>query len=171
MTQVRIEVRPLAAGDVMAWRAIRLEALGNAPEAFGQTLEHAQSQPIDEFLRTVSGAFPPFAAFHDATIVGTAGFHVLGGAKTAHRGMLWGMYVTPAYRRLGVARRLIETVVDHARGQVEQIHLHVVTANTAAYGLYRDMGFVTYGVVPRALRHAGRDCDEALMVRMLDQGR
>jgi hypothetical protein len=29
------------------------------------------------------------------------------------------------------------------------------------------MGFVSYGVEPRALRHAGRDYDEAMMVFML----
>jgi ribosomal protein S18 acetylase RimI-like enzyme len=50
---------------------------------------------------------------------------------------------------------------------VEQIHLQVVTTNTAAYNLYRSMGFVAYGIEPRALRHAGRDYDEAMMVLMI----
>jgi ribosomal protein S18 acetylase RimI-like enzyme len=51
---------------------------------------------------------------------------------------------------------------------MEQIHLHVVTTNIAAYDLYRSMGFVAYGIEPRALRHAGRDYDEAMMVRLID---
>ena len=51
---------------------------------------------------------------------------------------------------------------------MEQMHLHVVTTNTAAYDLYRSMGFVAYGIEPRALRHAGRDYDEAMMVRLID---
>ena len=69
----------------------------------------------------------------------------------------------------GLARRLIETVIQYAEAQVEQIHLHVVTVNATAYSLYRKMGFVPYGIEPRALRYDGRDYDETLMVRMLDR--
>ena len=85
----------------------------------------------------------------------------------SHRGVLWGMYVSPTHRGQGIGRKLIGAVIDHARGRVEQIHLHVVTTNAPAYDLYRSMGFVTYGVEPRALRYAGRDYDEAMMVFMM----
>ena len=168
MTAAQIVIRQFVADEAATWRAIRLEALANAPEAFGQTLEHAQKQLIDDFRQTVSGPFPPFAAFDGTTAVGTAGFHILDGPKMSHRGVLWGMYVTPAYRGRGIGRNLIGAVISHARGRVEQIHLHVVTANTAACNLYRSMGFVAYGVEPRALRHAGRNYDEAMMVHMID---
>jgi GNAT superfamily N-acetyltransferase len=67
-----------------------------------------------------------------------------------------------------VVRKLIGSVINHARERVEQIHLHVVTTNTAAYNLYRSLGFVACGIEPRALRHAGRDYDEAMMVLMIE---
>jgi ribosomal protein S18 acetylase RimI-like enzyme len=168
MTQVQIDIRPFVADDAMTWRTIRLEALANAPEAFGQTLEHAEKQPIEAYRQTVSGPFPPFAAFDGAKAVGTAGFYILGGPKMSHRGVLWGMYVSPTHRSQGIGRKLIGSVINHARERVEQIHLHVVTTNTAAYNLYRSMGFVAYGIEPRALRHAGRDYDEAMMVLMIE---
>lgn len=168
MTPAQIDIRAFAADDAATWRTIRLEALANAPEAFGQALEHAERQPIDDFRQTVSGPFPPFAAFDGAKAVGTAGFYILGGPKMSHRGVLWGMYVSPTHRRQGIGRKLIASVISRARERVEQIHLHVVTTNTAAYNLYRSMGFVAYGIEPRALRHAGRDYDEAMMVLMID---
>lgn len=118
--------------------------------------------------KTVSGPIPPFAAFDGSTAIGTTGFYVLGGPKVSHRGVIWGMYVSPEHRRQGIGRKLIGSVIDHARGRVEQIHLYVVTTNIAAYDLYRSMGFVAYGVEPRALRYAGRDYDEAMMVFMMD---
>lgn len=164
----QIIFRRFNADEAAAWQKIRLEALANAPEAFGQTLEHAQKQPIDDFRETVSGAFPPFAAFDGDKAVATAGFHILGGPKMSHRGVLWGMYVSPAYRSQGIGRKLIGSIIDSARGRVEQIHLNVVTTNTAAYNLYRSMGFTAYGIEPRALRYGGRDYDEALMVRMIE---
>lgn len=164
-----IVIRQFSADEAIVWRTIRLEALRNAPEAFGQTAEHAESQAMHHFEQTVSGPYPPFGAFVGDTPVGTAGFYILGGPKMSHRGMLWGMYVAPSHRRLGVGRRLIAAIIDHARGKVDQIHLHVVTTNTAAYDLYRRMGFVAYGIEPRALRYGGRDYDEAMMVLMLDR--
>lgn len=168
MTPSQVNIRPFAADDALIWREIRLEALANAPEAFGQTLEHAEEQAIDDYRQTVSGPFPPFAAFDGTKAVGTAGFYILDGPKMCHRGVLWGMYVSPTHRRQGIGRKLIGSILDHARGRVEQIHLHVVTTNTAACDLYGSMGFVTYGIEPRALRHAGRDYDEAMMVRLID---
>lgn len=163
-----VTIRRLGPPDVEAWRAIRLEALKSAPEAFGQSYEHASEQPIEHFLRGVSGMHPIFAAFAGDTAVGTAGFYVMDGPKVGHRGMLWGMYVAPGHRGTGLARRLIATVIAHAEPLVEQIHLHVVTVNPRAYSLYRSMGFVSYGIEPRALRYQGRDYDETLMVRILD---
>jgi hypothetical protein len=44
----------------------------------------------------------------------------------------------------------------------------VTAENSAAADLYRRVGFVDYGVEPRALRYAGRDYDEALLVISFD---
>ena len=89
MTSDRINIRPFAADDAMTWRAIRLEALANAPVAFGQTLEDAEKQTIDDYRKTVSGPFPPFAALDGATAIGTAGFYILGGPR-CHIGAYFG---------------------------------------------------------------------------------
>jgi ribosomal protein S18 acetylase RimI-like enzyme len=167
MDEPQLVVRRFTPTEAGVWRSIRIDALRDAPEAFGQTLEHAEQQPLADFESTVSGPFPPFAAFDAGQVVGTAGFYILGGPKMSHRGALWGMYVASAHRRRGVGRKLVAAIIDHARELVDQIHLHVVTTNAAAYGLYRGMGFVTYGVEPRALRHDGRDYDEAMMALLL----
>ena len=168
MTPGQINIRQFAVDDATIWRTIRLEALANAPLAFSQSLEDAEKQTIEDYRKTVSGPFPPFAAFDGATAIGTVGFYILHGPKVSHRGVLWGMYVSPTHRGRGIGRKLIGSVIDYARGRVEQIHLNVVTTNIAAYDLYRSMGFVDYGVEPRALRYAGRDYDEAMMVLMVD---
>ena len=61
--------------------------MANAPVAFGQALEDAERQTIDDYRKTVSGPFPPFAAFDGVTAIGTAGFYILGGPKMSHRGL------------------------------------------------------------------------------------
>jgi hypothetical protein len=81
MTSGQITIRQFTADDTVIWRTIRLEASANAPIAFGQTLEDAEKQAVDDYRKTVSGPFPPFAAFDGALAIGTAGFYILGGPK------------------------------------------------------------------------------------------
>ena len=161
-------IRRLGPADAALWREIRLAALHSAPEAFGQTFEHASAQPFEHFERAVSGPHPIFAAEIHGGLVGSAGFYVMDGPKTSHRGQLWGMFVAPEHRKAGIGKALIEAVLGYARGRVDQVHLTVVAENAGAYRLYRRMGFQAYGLEPRALRYNGRDYDEILMVRALD---
>jgi ribosomal protein S18 acetylase RimI-like enzyme len=87
------------------------------------------------------------------------------GAKRAHKGTLWGMYVRPVARGSGLARALVEAVLDHARQRVELIQLEVVTDNLAARRLYVALGFEPYGIEEHALRVEDRYLDEVLMVK------
>ena len=43
--------------------------------------------------------------------------------KSNHKGMIWGVYVRPAYRKLGVARAIFRTLLERAKVQerLEQI--------------------------------------------------
>ena len=59
-------------------------------------------------------------------------------------------------------------MIEHARGHVVQLHAAVGTTNHAALGLYRTLGFTTYGLEPRGLACAGRYYDQELMVLILD---
>jgi ribosomal protein S18 acetylase RimI-like enzyme len=76
------------------------------------------------------------------------------------------VYVTPEYRRRGVARALMESLIARARRDpsLEQILLAVTTANDAASGLYRSLGFTTYGTEPRARRIGSTYIDERMMI-------
>jgi ribosomal protein S18 acetylase RimI-like enzyme len=47
---------------------------------------------------------------------------------------------------------------------VEQIELSVTTTQTAAIGLYRSLGFESWGCEPKALKIADRYLDEEYMV-------
>jgi ribosomal protein S18 acetylase RimI-like enzyme len=53
--------------------------------------------------------------------------------------------VLPAYRRCGIARQLVEAVVQYARERgASQITLAVIDGNVPAYNLYERLGFVHY---------------------------
>ena len=59
-------------------------------------------------------------------------------------------------------------MLDHARGQFDQVLLQVVSDNRPAIRLYESEGFVSYGLERRAMKEGARYLDEYLMVRFLD---
>lgn len=163
----QVQVRRLMPADAGLFREIRLEALQQAPEAFGSTFEQEGSQSLARFEEVLAQA-DVFGAFRDADLIGMAGFRGHTGAKQAHKGSLWGMYVRASARGTGVARPLVEAVLAHARDRVELVQLTVVKENEAAQRLYRRCGFVAYGLEVHALKHGGRYYDEVLMAVALD---
>jgi RimJ/RimL family protein N-acetyltransferase len=110
-----------------------------------------------------------FGAFIAGELVGTAGFRREDGAKTAHKAVLWGMYVRPDARKSGTGRLLVDAVAAHAAERVEQLQLVVVSENVAALRLYAAAGFVEYGRGVKALKWGGRYYDETLMTLFFDE--
>ena len=162
---VPIEFRILTAEDTSAWRRIRLEALEREPEAFSASIE-AHHKLTDEDVLTrlgpeMSSRFV-LGAFVGAEIVGTAGFAREVGLKEQHKGRVWGVYLRASHRGKGVARQMMELLLEQARKieGLEQITVSVAMTQTPAMSLYRSLGFVPYGREPRALKVNGRLIDE-----------
>jgi ribosomal protein S18 acetylase RimI-like enzyme len=105
--------------------------------------------------------------FREMKLVAIAGFAIQQGQKEAHKGSLWGMYVRPDSRGIGIGRQLVEAVFDLARQRVELIQLAVVRDNEQARRLYTSLGFVDYGLERNALKQDGRYYDEVLMAKNL----
>src|SRR5258708_4809716 len=142
MSVAPIEIRRLAhenEADVAHFRDIRLEALRANPEAFGSTFETENAQPLRWFSNWLGNA-TVLGAFSDMTLVAMAGFAIQQGQKSAHKGLLWGMYVRPGARGTGVGRRLIEAILDVARQRVELTPLTLVRENEQARRVYARLG-------------------------------
>lgn len=155
-------IRRLMPEDAGLYREIRLEALQLSSEAFGSSFEHEGAQSLDYFQEALTKA-DIFGAFLETELAGVAGYRRQAGAKQAHKGLLWGMYVRPMARGTGTGKSLVRAVLDHARARVELVQLTVVSENEAAQRLYRSCGFVAYGHEVHALKQAGRYYDELLM--------
>ncbi|SAK44800.1 N-acetyltransferase [Caballeronia hypogeia] len=84
-----------------------------------------------------------------------------------HKGILWGMYVREGARGTGLSAALLDRVLAHARGVVDEIKLEVAPDNLAALRLYRAAGFVEYAREPRALKIDGVCHDSLFMTLQL----
>lgn len=160
-------IRPLTESDVAAYRALRLRALMEEPEAFGASPEAFAGQPLAEIAKQrlapsddafILGAWTP-------DLVGMVGFFRHSGPKARHKGMIWGVYVAPEARGQGIGRALITETLARAAAMpgLELVQLNVVTTNAAARGLYLALGFTTYGIERHAFKLGDRYVDEELM--------
>jgi ribosomal protein S18 acetylase RimI-like enzyme len=168
MNTAHVQIRRLEPidADAALFQDIRLEALRDAPEAFGSTLERELSQPLSWFKGRLTTS-KMFGAFDGPEIVGMAGLLLPEGQKEAHKGRLISMYVRPRARKIGVGQQLVEAVIGEARQWVEIVQLAVVHGNEDARRLYVRLGFREYGLEKKSLKQAGRYYDEVLMAKEL----
>lgn len=166
----QIEIRRLSDQDVHEFYRLRLEALETEPHAFADSPEEHRGITLDSIERMGSDSADIHNVILGATVddalVGMAGLAQFSGLKTKHKAKLWGVYVTPAWRRKGIARVLVTELLQRARSipEVVQIILSVGTEQVAARQLYLSMGFEVYGKETRALKVGEEYVDEELMM-------
>jgi len=164
--------RILQESDARVYHQLRLAGLQSDPEAFGATYERESTfalEAIVERIRPTEGKFAIGAFSESGLLIGIVTFVRDGGLKTSHKGNLYGMYVSREFRGQGAGKQLMLEVIRLARQceGLEQLNLTVVSTNESAKRLYASLGFETYGVERRALKHKGKYYDEDLMVLSL----
>src|SRR5271154_2017520 len=167
-----MEVRVLTQADAEPFRKLRRERLDDFPRAFGESIAECESLSVSAAvarLGSLSGDNFVVGAFETGELAGMAGFARNLREKSNHKGLIWGVYVRPAFRGQSVARALFEVLLERARSQpgLEQILLTVAVEQTAARRLYRSLGFKVFGHERHALKVDGAYVDEDHMVLWL----
>ncbi|MFO8671962.1 GNAT family N-acetyltransferase [Legionella pneumophila serogroup 1] len=146
-----MKIRQLLDTDWEVWKNIRLEALNNSPESYASSYEEELQWTNADFQSGLSQGYV-LGAFVDELLVSCAGFYILNSLKTKHRGVLWGIYTRTEYRGKGIATAVVQTLIQHAKTCVTQLHLSCVTSNFAASAFYQKQGFRIYGTEPKSLK-------------------
>ena len=162
-------IRLLEKENWKQFKAIRLEALSECPEAFGSSLEEESNLSDAEFEQNFKKS-TFFGAIQNNQLVGCTGFFICSLSKMSHRGVVFSMYIKNGYRGQGIGNALLNAVITHAKNRVIQLHLTVVTTNQTALKLYQKNGFRIYGTEPRALKIGDQFYDEHMMVLELSNG-
>jgi ribosomal protein S18 acetylase RimI-like enzyme len=165
-----MEIRFLNSQDAAAYRALRLQALGESPAAFGSSYEQEAHLSLTDFaarIRSDDEVSGIFGAFNESNrLIGMLGFLREDRPKRSHIGSLWGMYVLPEFRHHGIGAALLDQALAHAQqlGGLRQIILTVTANNLAACLLYKSRGFVRFGLERDALFVDGTYLDEEHLV-------
>ena len=139
---MEVSVRRITRDDWAAFRAIRLRALADAPDAFGITLGEAQPKPDVAWQDRAGGPGLLLIGFAGELPVAIGGLHAPEGSLDAY---VWGMWVEPAWRGRGLAGSILDELLDWARRHDRAVSLHVTEGNDGARRLYEAASFEPTG--------------------------
>ncbi|MEO7999336.1 MAG: GNAT family N-acetyltransferase [Gemmatimonadaceae bacterium] len=148
-------IRRLEAHEWRKYRALRLRALADSPDAFGSTLaiEEVRADAVWSERLAIAANAPdqfPVVAQLSTELVGLIWGRV--NADTPHVAQVYQMWVAPECRGNGCGAMLLDALIAWAGNtSAEFVHLSVTIANSAAVRLYARIGFEPYGE-PESLR-------------------
>jgi RimJ/RimL family protein N-acetyltransferase len=170
MSPLHINISALDEGRIPLYKALRGRALRDHPDAFMETPEAFEARSIERIAERMrqsaaQGGFTLVAEIPGQGLVGTASLGVGATPKDAHRGLVWGVYVAPEARGMGIGQRLLREIIAGAsrNPSLRNLHLTVVRSNDKALQLYESLGFTQYGLDIDALYVNGEFLSEVLM--------
>ncbi len=134
----------MARGDEETLRTLRLQALSDAPDAFGSTYEREVARTTSDWQRW----FAPDATFVLERPSGEAVGLAAGHRDTEDLAVvhLLSMWVHPSFRRTGAADALVAEVLAWAELEgADVVRLRVMQGNNVARRLYERHGFQPTG--------------------------
>jgi len=140
-----MRIRTLEPHEVDLHRELRLRALLDSPDSFGETFAAAEKRPLsywENLTRSVTDPGPHvmFLACEGDDALGST--YGLLDRETSDAGRIGGTWVDPSRRRQGVARTLLEAVFAWARERkLKRLGLWAPAHSPRAIALYQQTGF------------------------------
>ena len=144
-----MRIRRLEQHEVALHRDIRLRALRDAADSFGEAAAEAERRPAsywEDLTRSVTeeGRHVMFLACDGEAVLGST--YGLRDLQDGEAGRVGGTWVAPQHRRQGIGKALLQAVVFWAKEQgFCRIRLWAPAASSAALALYRQAGFSATG--------------------------
>jgi RimJ/RimL family protein N-acetyltransferase len=164
------DIRVLGEHDAKMLWDLRLQALEQDPRAFAESAAEHRAGGVESFGARLlsgqgSGSFV-LGAIENGRLIGMTGFRRYEPAKIRHKGMIWGVYVTPDSRGKGIGRALLMEAIRLAGAEdgLEQLGLSVGTEESAAKHLYKSLGFEHLHLERQALKIGQSYVDQDHMV-------
>ncbi|MGD8189650.1 N-acetyltransferase family protein [Brevibacillus ginsengisoli] len=163
------DIRFLQPEDTEQYLQLRMEGLQVNPESFGTTYE--ETFQMDDLVESWKKRLMPssevftMGAFQEDRLISVATFVRESKFKFQHKGTIFGVYTTPTHRGQGVAKKLMQSLLDKISQSegLEQVNLTVNAQNVIAIALYRSLGFEVFGTEKNAMKYEGKYWDENFM--------
>jgi ribosomal protein S18 acetylase RimI-like enzyme len=160
--------------DQDLYKNSRLESWREEPYAFTTSYEDALTWTDQKWQQKLAEALNPeisltFLAKNEGGVVGHIHAEFNSQAKRRHVLELKTLYVSPAYRRNGIAQALLQAVLDQLPGYpfIRKIGLSVAATQEQAIRFYHKNGFVEAGRLVEELQYNDAYFDQLLLDKFL----
>ena len=168
---MKVHVRRVVEDDWPLLRDVRLEMLRDSPLAYLETLADAEPRTEAEWrFRSNRGSTGPTElalAAEDQQGPDRWVGYLACFVDSPGQGHVVSVYVAPGQRGTGLAGRMLDGVVDWARGEagLDRLHLFVHEHNPRAQAFYRRYGFTeTGGTMPYDLAPGQVEIEMAMLL-------
>jgi ribosomal protein S18 acetylase RimI-like enzyme len=173
-----VHIQQLLPSDYDIFYKLRLDGLEQHPDAYAtdaQAWKSASKETIERLLVNSQEKqdMPIIGAWVESQLVGLVGMNRDLRPSVAHKATLWGLFVSPPYRRQHIGRALVTEILARAQTISELTLLRaVVNINSvAALMLLMQSGFKEYGREPNAKKIGETFYDQIYLWYDLDQNR
>lgn len=147
---MELQCRMLKPDDAEGFRAVRLEALKDAPMDFESTYDAESQMLLPEFKRLMS-QHAIVGGFVGGQLKGFAIIDAVRLPRLAHKARLSSIYVSPDVRGTGAAESMLRWMLREFSRFFSLYRLGVREDNERAIAFFKKLGFVELGVEPQAL--------------------
>jgi len=164
-----MEIRLFTESDAQSLWDLRMLALETDPWSFVDSPEELRAITVQDFaarLRADTADNFIVGAFEQGAAIGMVGCYQEVPLKRRHKAWIWGVFVAPAARGRGIARKLMVAAIARAKTipRLEVILLTVSINQPAPRHLYESLGFRSIGIEPKGLKIGDQYLDEEHMV-------
>ncbi|MCH3972987.1 MAG: GNAT family N-acetyltransferase [Oscillospiraceae bacterium] len=143
---MKMEFKKLTENELGTFINIRINHLREEGAKEDFDLRPALMDYYDKHMK--DGSFVSWLAIEDGVIIGTSGMSIVEKppyyrCQSGKMGLLSSMYTNPDYRRMGIAKELLNRVIDEAR--MQGCGTIQITASDMGVKLYTAYGFVHNG--------------------------
>lgn len=164
-----MRIRRLSKTDAGILQECRLSGLQESPEAFLASYVDVKDTPLSQVEAELADPDIHYVgAFEGDRLVGFMRYVRFSRLSRRHVAEVRSVYVRGSHRRRGLARELLDHLVQEAKAAgIESLILSVLSTNLSARRLYESAGFDVYGEEPRAIRKPGGDIGQLHLWRDL----
>ena len=166
----KLTIRSLEPKDWQKYRALRLAALKQDPDAFGSTHEETLKKSEEQWeLELTSAKGKKLFAEIKGQLAGMAGVYFEKDNEGEKVANLFGVYTDPTYRGYGIATKLIKALIIAIKtdGTANRLELSVNQDAASAVRLYEKLGFKYCEPVPDYVRSNGASFPQHRMMMLL----
>ena len=162
-----MEIKRLGPDDAARFAAMRQIALADDAASFRTSAADDAKVPLAAWAQRLAQEHV-YAVEREGAWLAVGGLSRETRSKLAHKGLVWGMYTTPAARGTGAAGRILDQLEAAARELgLRQLQLTLMADNLRARRVYERHGYVLYAIEPDSVRRGDEFADEALMWKRL----